>query len=581
MGRHGLTRTLRVGPVHRFACRRRLRRVGAGVLRLQIAAGLALILAIATLSSIAVPVASADPLGQITEFTAPSSGEGIVAGPDGNLWFTEWGVSKIGRITTAGVATDFPIPTPDSEPTAITKGPDGNLWFAEQVGNNIGRITTAGNITEFPIPTPDSYPEGITAGPDGNLWFTDTGSNRIGRITPAGTITEFPIPTNFTSPWEITAGPDGNLWFAEAAGNKIGRITPAGTVTEFPLPTAGSLPLGITAGPDGNVWFTEAVGNRIGRITPAGTITEFPTGNYPYGITAGPDGNLWFAEQGGDKIGRITTAGSITEFPILTNFTVPWQGITAGPDGNVWFTFDGPTTIGKIGTGVAPSQPPPPGCSRVLVLAARGVGEAPTNNSIGDTLTSLVNTVRQRVGSTNLKAEGVPYPTSSLADLISQPLNGRGFYSVDLGAATLGNIIAQQRHCGTSESILLAGYSEGAWVIHRYLAGNPTTAWAQVKGVALFGDPLFDPTSITDNGTFDHTKYGVVATLVGHQSPYLPPVLQSHTRSYCLAGDPICNWPQSLAILNQCRVGSAQCAHYQYPRLGYTLSGGNWLANQL
>ena len=39
--------------------------------------------------------------------------------------------------------------------------------------NQIGRITTAGVITEFPIPTAGSGPAGIAAGPDGNLWFTE------------------------------------------------------------------------------------------------------------------------------------------------------------------------------------------------------------------------------------------------------------------------------------------------------------------------------------------------------------------------------------------------------------------------
>ena len=39
-------------------------------------------------------------------------------------------------------------------------------------GNNIGRITTSGIITEYPVPTANSYLY-ITAGPDGALWFTD------------------------------------------------------------------------------------------------------------------------------------------------------------------------------------------------------------------------------------------------------------------------------------------------------------------------------------------------------------------------------------------------------------------------
>jgi virginiamycin B lyase len=80
----------------------------------------------------------------ITEFQIPtsnSSPESITSGPDGNLWFTEWGVNKVGRVTPSGTFTEFPIPTPNSFPTAITSGPDGNLWFTEGQGNKIGRIT--------------------------------------------------------------------------------------------------------------------------------------------------------------------------------------------------------------------------------------------------------------------------------------------------------------------------------------------------------------------------------------------------------------------------------------------------------
>src|SRR6516164_1677835 len=79
------------------------------------------------------------------EFQLPAGSEpdGITAGPDGNLWFTEYSGNKIGRITPAGMFAQFPLPTPDSQPSRIAAGPDGNLWFTEQYGNKIGRITAA------------------------------------------------------------------------------------------------------------------------------------------------------------------------------------------------------------------------------------------------------------------------------------------------------------------------------------------------------------------------------------------------------------------------------------------------------
>src|SRR5579885_3133497 len=317
----------------------------------------------------------------ITEFAVPianSDPEGIVAGPDGNLWFTEYQSSKIGRITPSGTITEFALPNANSQPRGIATGPDGNLWFTEYGSNQIGRITPSGTITQFALPNPcfnSSFciagPWGIIAGPDGNLWFTDPGGDQIGRITPGGRVTEFALPTpssnsgggygnapggNNTASGGITTGPDGNLWFPEAGGDQIGRITPSGTITQFALPTANSDPVEITLGPDGNLWFTETDGNQIGRITPEGRVTEFALpndGSNPGAITAGPDGNLWFIEapyRGSDQIGRITPSGTITEFA-LPSATSDSGDITAGPDGNLWFTEVGSNRIGRISPG--------------------------------------------------------------------------------------------------------------------------------------------------------------------------------------------------------------------------------------
>ena len=73
------------------------------------------------------------------------------------------------------------------EPDVVAAGPDGNLWFTEYFGKQIGRITTAGVVTEFPIPAAISDPYYIVAAPDGNLWFTDPGAQQIGRITTGPT----------------------------------------------------------------------------------------------------------------------------------------------------------------------------------------------------------------------------------------------------------------------------------------------------------------------------------------------------------------------------------------------------------
>ncbi len=316
--------------------------------------------------------------------------DGITTGSDGNLWFTENASGQIGRMTPAGVVTQFALPevpppagspagtastTPN--PTAITAGPDGALWFTGIPGE-IGRITTAGVVTEFPLPAvppPAGSKPGtastpatataIAAGPDGALWFAGI-PGEIGRISTTGVVTEFAVPEipppagsksgTAATPatlTALTAGPDGALWFTGVPG-EVGKITTAGVVTEFAVPAipppAGSSPgtagtpatlEDITDGPDGSLWFTGVPG-EVGRITTAGVVSEFATPNFSppsngivTTITTGPDGNLWLT--GNTAIGRITPTGTFTSFAAPGNFNTI-AGLTPGPDGKLWFT---------------------------------------------------------------------------------------------------------------------------------------------------------------------------------------------------------------------------------------------------
>jgi streptogramin lyase len=298
--------------------------------------------------------AAATPEVSVTTFRTgvTSLSSSITAGPDGNLWFTEVN-SKVGRITPAGVVTEFSSGFSRFLRSSITAGPDGNLWFTGG-GPLINRITPAGVATEFSGGITGN-PTIITAGPDGNLWFTEGphylgGASLIGRITPAGVVAEFPVGVS-NEPFDITAGPDGNLWFTDSG--EIGRITPAGTMTKFSKGMGE--PLGITAGPDGNVWFTEqGPPAAIGRIKPTGAVTKFSKGitGRPTAIAKGPDGNLWFTEfsakQGASPaIGRITPKGVVTEYQ--KGITGQILDITRGPGQTVWFSAN--HYIGRIQIG--------------------------------------------------------------------------------------------------------------------------------------------------------------------------------------------------------------------------------------
>jgi virginiamycin B lyase len=328
------------------------------------------------------PVAPAPAAPVIVEFPIPtlaSHPSCIVAGPDGNMWFTEATVNKIGMITPSGNVTEFLIPTKDSSPSCIAAGPDGNLWFTEsaRIADKVGRITPRGVITEFAVPTAQNSLGGITAGNDGNLWFTEAGSdvtrmagdamtkyafgaNGIGRITPSGAVTEFIAGTSEARPRFIAPSADGNLWFTESGiglnqrspftpgdmFSKVGRITPGGVVTEFALPSSNGLPGYIIPGAKGYMWFTEPNVRRIARLAPSGTVIELAVPSAPLGLATGRDLDLWFTEAAG-MLGHISADGTVTEFPIPAAGSDPAY-ITTGPAGTLWFTDPGANKIGRV-----------------------------------------------------------------------------------------------------------------------------------------------------------------------------------------------------------------------------------------
>jgi virginiamycin B lyase len=293
--------------------------------------------------------------GLITEFPVSNpNGQpaAIALGPDGNLWFTECPAEKIGRMTTAGVETDYSSGHA-SAPVGIVSGPSGALWFADSSNNVIGEMNTSGSLlNQFPTPgTPGSGPGALTEGSDGNIWYTRREPpGFVGVTTPAGVVTEYTIATG-NAPGSIASGNDGNLWFIQ--GNSIGTSTTSGVLTNYTSAVISNSGTNvITQGADANLWFTDGSTDAIGKITTGGTITEFPAlptpGSFPGAITAGPDQAMWFLERGTNRIGRMLTDGTgFIEYSVPTA-NAGINSIVAGSDDDLWFTECAAGKIGRV-----------------------------------------------------------------------------------------------------------------------------------------------------------------------------------------------------------------------------------------
>ena len=137
-----------------------------------------------------------------------------------------------------GQIAEYPIPTPNSQRAAITSGPDGSVWFTEFGSSAIGQITSEGTVGEFPVPSAGSSPLGITAGPGGNLWFTESdpiNGNKIGQLVLDGSAASSALGT------ELLAGPVRvlpvnavDVLFASAQTEPLGPVIVKGTTGLLP-----------------------------------------------------------------------------------------------------------------------------------------------------------------------------------------------------------------------------------------------------------------------------------------------------------------------------------------------------------
>ena len=146
-----------------------------------------------------------------------------------------------------------------------------------------------------------------------------------------------------------------------------------------------------------------------------------------------------------------------------------------------------------------------------------------------------------------MTAEAVEYPAVAAPDEDGGVGEWLGFIgSVDTGAAALGKQYeAFVQQCPTSK-VVLAGYSQGAMVVHRNLhalAASPNLAAALLvaDGDRLPEDPTLNlgtASGIPERGKGAAQDWPILA----HAPAVLPPAIGARTISVCDLGDAVCDY---------------------------------------
>lgn len=352
--------------------------------------GLTAALAALAASAVAAPALAAAPA--ITEISSALSSsaapQGIAMGPDGNMWFAEFGADKIGRVTPAGVVTELAL-TSGSKPFDVAAGHDGAIWFSEWGRDKIGHMTTDGTLLPEISLSSGAQPTGIAADDQGRIWVTEPGINKVARYDPARSslVEDGNGISGGATPRDIVSGPDYAMWFTEGGANSLGRhgLSDIGSTEQSIVSGEG-----IAAGADGALWFVSQAFNTISFLEPGvtGGNRSLPTASaFPEGVAAGPDGRTWFTELNGNRLGYATQTESPQEVTSGISPGASPFGIAAGPDGALWFTeFDanriarattdqdpfGFTAPARIPLPTAGSGSPPAAASAIHVAGLSG-----------------------------------------------------------------------------------------------------------------------------------------------------------------------------------------------------------------
>lgn len=284
--------------------------------------------------------------GKIREFPLPTHVSGttswgmVVDNSRGLVWFTEDSTNSIWSFNIATHKfTQYALRSANAFPFGIALDKQGDVWFTEFFVNKIGEITPSGHLTEIPIPLQGYLePSAIIVDPtSGKVWFTLPGVNSIGSYLDGKFA--FQNLTGFVSlPVGIAEDSQGNIWLTQHGPSFISEFNPTThyfrTIsTSIPSYYGSSLPYFDHVDQYGDIWFNEHEGNAMGEFIPSNnTLIEYfiPTriswaGNISGMLTSNlsPSGQPWYTEFFAGKVGTINTEATLDLHLRLVNYTRP------------------------------------------------------------------------------------------------------------------------------------------------------------------------------------------------------------------------------------------------------------------
>jgi hypothetical protein len=346
----------------------------------------------------------------------------------GNLYIADQSNNRVRKVNAAGIITTIAgngtagysgdnsaaIAAALYRPNAVTFDNIGNIYFSDYGNSRIRRVNTSGIITTIAgtgtlgdsgdggVATLAmiNSPVGLAFDAIGNLFFTEEGGNRIRMINTSGIINTiagtgtmgysgdngFATAAHLNTPGQITFDNLGNLYFADESNNRIRKINTAGIITTIAgtgtqgytgdngTATAAELyePYGVACDNMGNVFISDTWNNVVRKINTSGIITTIAgtgfgaggscTGAYSGdgaaailaelnatgGLTFDTSGNLYIADGCNNRIRKVSNVGQMAGIEQFANSN---EQVTVYPNpatNNLQVSFSGNSTNTEI-----------------------------------------------------------------------------------------------------------------------------------------------------------------------------------------------------------------------------------------
>jgi len=149
-----------------------------------------------------------------------------------------------------------------SGPNELVIEPQGDIWFTESGTNRLGRLDpTTGTLRLLSAPDPHALLMEVASDAQGSLWMTTFTPGLLSHFTPgSGTFTSYLAPlggTTRSALYGLLVPPAGVVWVTILAENVLARLdVKARRFVSYHIPIPDSEPLGLVMDSSHAIWFT-------------------------------------------------------------------------------------------------------------------------------------------------------------------------------------------------------------------------------------------------------------------------------------------------------------------------------------